>query len=122
MPDTYNDRLFHGNRARRFLHERRFWWLIDRLRRLHISRAAVIEIGCYDAKTISYLERGGIAVTRYVGYEADADVFARAQPQLGLAPRNHTGEIERSIGYRSVGHLRRRHLHGNPRAPARRSG
>ena len=86
MPDTYNDRLFHGNRARRFLHERRFWWLIDRLHRMHISRAAVIEIGCYDAKTISYLERGGIAVTRYVGYEADADVFVRAQPHWSSRP------------------------------------
>jgi hypothetical protein len=75
MPDSYNDRLFRGNRARRFLHERRFWWLIDRLRRLKIRRADVIEIGCYDAKTISYLERSGIAVTRYVGYEADDDIF-----------------------------------------------
>jgi hypothetical protein len=75
LPDAYNDRLFHGNRARRFLHERRFWWLIDRLRRLGIRRADVIEIGCYDAKTISYLERSDIAVTRYVGYEADDDIF-----------------------------------------------
>ena len=86
MPDAYNDSLFHGNRARRFLHERRFWWLIDRLRRLHIARAAIIEIGCYDAKTISFLERGGIAVNRYVGYEADADVFARAQPNWASRP------------------------------------
>jgi hypothetical protein len=31
MPlDTYNDTLFNGNRARRFLHERRFWWLVNR--------------------------------------------------------------------------------------------
>ncbi len=85
-PDAYNDSLFHGNRARRFLHERRFWWLIDRLRRLHISRADIIEIGCYDAKTISYLERGGIAVNRYVGYEADADIFDRAQPNWAARP------------------------------------
>ena len=75
MPDTYNDRLFNGNLARRFLHERRFWWLIDRLRRLGIRRADVIEIGCYDAKTISYLERSGVAVNRYIGYEADDDIF-----------------------------------------------
>jgi hypothetical protein len=61
--DTYNDRLFHGNRARRFLHERRFWWLVDRLQRLKIRRADIIEIGCYDGKTVSYLERSGIAVT-----------------------------------------------------------
>jgi Methyltransferase domain len=81
VPDTYNDRLFNGNRARRFLHERRFWWLIDRLRRLSIRRADIIEIGCYDAKTISYLERSGIAVTRYVGYEADDDIFDRVQEQ-----------------------------------------
>lgn len=75
MPDTYNDRLFNGNRARRFLHERRFLWLTDRLRRLNIRRADVIEIGCYDAKTISYLERSGIVVNRYIGYEADDDIF-----------------------------------------------
>lgn len=105
MPDTYNDRLFHGNRARRFLHERRFWWLVDRLRRLHISRAAVIEIGCYDAKTISFLERGGIAVTRYVGYEADADVFARAQPQwasrleITLVKSNASSDIDLSATF-----------------------
>jgi hypothetical protein len=86
MPDAYNDRLFHGNRARRFLHERRFWWLIDRLRRLSIRRADIIEIGCYDAKTISYLERNGIAVNRYVGYEADDEVFVRAQPQWAARP------------------------------------
>jgi hypothetical protein len=85
-PDTYNDRLFNGNRARRFLHERRFWWLTDRLRRLHIARADIIEIGCYDAKTISYLERSGIAVNRYVGYEADADIFDRVQAQWAARP------------------------------------
>ena len=86
MPDAYNDNLFHGNRARRFLHERRFWWLIDRLRRLHIRRADIIEIGCYDAKTISYLERSGIAVNRYVGYEADADIFDRVKAQWAVRP------------------------------------
>ncbi|HZC46936.1 MAG TPA: methyltransferase domain-containing protein [Candidatus Acidoferrum sp.] len=77
--DTYNDRLFHGNRARRFLHERRFWWLVDRLQRLKIGRADIIEIGCYDGKTVSYLERSGIAVNRYVGYEADDEVAIPAQ-------------------------------------------
>jgi hypothetical protein len=86
MPDAYNDSLFHGNRARRFLHERRFWWLIDRLRRLGIRRADLIEIGCYDAKTISYLERGGVAVNRYVGYEAESDVASMAQRQWSARP------------------------------------
>jgi hypothetical protein len=86
VPDCYNDTLFNGNRARRFLHERRFWWLIDRMRRLGIRRADVIEIGCYDAKTITYLERGGIAVNRYIGYEADDDVYSRAQLQWASRP------------------------------------
>jgi methyltransferase family protein len=86
MPDTYNDRLFNGNRARRFLHERRFLWLIDRLRRLNIHRADVIEIGCYDAKTISYLERSGIAVNRYLGYEADDDILGWVQAQWAPRP------------------------------------
>jgi len=66
MPlDTYNDTLFNGNRARRFLHERRFWWLVNRLRQLSIRRADIIEIGCYDAKTISYLERSGIENNKF---------------------------------------------------------
>jgi hypothetical protein len=92
MPDTYNDRLFNGNPARRFLHERRFWWLIDRLRRLGIRRADVIEIGCYDAKTISYLERSGIAVKRYIGYEADDDIFDWVKAQW--AARNEVAIVK----------------------------
>ena len=79
MSDRYNDLLFRGNRARRFLHERRFWWLVDRLRRMNVRHGDVIEIGCYDAKTVSYLERSGIAVSRYVGYEANNEIASRAQ-------------------------------------------
>jgi len=87
MPlDTYNDTLFNGNRARRFLHERRFWWLVNRLRQLSIRRADIIEIGCYDAKTISYLERSGIDVNRYAGYEADDAIFDRVQAQWSARP------------------------------------
>jgi 2-polyprenyl-3-methyl-5-hydroxy-6-metoxy-1,4-benzoquinol methylase len=102
MPDTYNDRLFNGNRARRFLHERRFWWLIDRLRRLHIRRADIIEVGCYDAKTITYLERSGIAVNRYVGYEADADIFDAVQanwaarPEVAIVKSTSPSDVDRS--------------------------
>lgn len=106
MPaDTYNARLFHGNRARRFLHERRFWWLIDRLQRLGIRRADIIEIGCYDAKTISYLERGGIAVNRYVGYEADDAIFDwvkeqwAARSEVAIAKSKSPSDIDLSATF-----------------------
>jgi hypothetical protein len=105
MPDTYNDRLFNGNRARRFLHERRFWWLIDRLRRLSIRRADIIEIGCYDAKTISYLERSGITVNRYVGYEA-ADYLVEgvgaqwaARPEVAIMKSTTASDIDLSATF-----------------------
>ncbi len=86
MADTYNDRLFNGNRARRFLHERRFWWLTDRLRRLSMRRADIIEIGCYDAKTISYLERSDITVNRYVGYESEDYLVDSVREQWAARP------------------------------------
>jgi hypothetical protein len=105
MPDTYNDRLFNGNRARRFLHERRFWWLVDRLRRLSIRRADIIEIGCYDAKTISYLERGGIIVNRYIGYEA-ADYLVdsvraqwAARPEVTIVKSTTASDIDLSATF-----------------------
>ena len=105
MPDAYNDSLFHGNRARRFLHERRFWWLVDRLRRMHIARADIIEIGCYDAKTISYLERRGITVSRYVGYEA-ADYLVdstqaqwAARPEVTIALSTSASDIDLSATF-----------------------
>ena len=105
MSDTYNDQLFNGNRARRFLHERRFLWLIDGLRRLNIRRADVIEIGCYDAKTISYLERSGIAVNRYIGYEADDDIFDwvkaqwAARSEVAIVKSKSPSDIDLSATY-----------------------
>ncbi len=124
MPDTYNDRLFHGNRARRFLHERRFWWLVDRLRRLGIRRADVIEIGCYDAKAISYLERSGIAVTRYVGYEADDAIFDwvkagwAARAEVAIVKSKSPSDIDLSATYdigicmETLEHLPDKHVDG----------
>jgi len=105
MPDSYNDRLFNGNRARRFLHERRFWWLADRLRRMSIRRADIIEIGCYDAKTISFLERSGIAVNRYLGYEADDYIFDwvrtnwSARPEVTIVKSTSPADIDLSATF-----------------------
>jgi hypothetical protein len=124
MPDTYNDSLFNGNRARRFLHERRFWWLVDRLRRLNIRRAGIIEIGCYDAKTISYLERSGIAVNRYVGYEADDDIldWVKAQwaerPEVAIMKSKSSSDIDLSATFdvgicmETLEHLPDQHVDG----------
>jgi hypothetical protein len=86
ISDPYNALLFEGNVFRRFLHERRFWWLAARIQSAGIRRARIVEIGCHDAKTIRYLERSGIIVDRYIGYEAHENVIAAAQREWSQRP------------------------------------
>jgi SAM-dependent methyltransferase len=75
------------------------------LRRLQIRRADIVEIGCYDAKTITYLERGGIAVNRYVGYEANAAIFDAVQanwaarPEVAIVKSTSPSDIDRSCTF-----------------------
>jgi Methyltransferase domain len=77
--DQYNRELFEGNACRRFLHERRFFWLAAQAKREGIERARVLEIGCHDAKTIHYLEESGVVVERYVGYDSNEGSVAMAR-------------------------------------------
>lgn len=63
----YNERLF-GNGFRGFLHTARFRWLRRSLQQLRISDATVIELGCFDGKTIAYLP---FEPSVYKGYDAD---------------------------------------------------
>lgn len=51
---SYNERLFtSGIRAR--LHYSRFHWVADRLRRLGGDQRSVVELGCFDGKTLDFL-------------------------------------------------------------------
>ncbi|MFP5264500.1 MAG: class I SAM-dependent methyltransferase [Blastocatellia bacterium] len=63
----YNKRLFSGGlRAR--LHLSRFHWLRAQVRRLNLRRVRVIELGCFDGKTIEYLDP---MPERYLGLDAN---------------------------------------------------
>jgi cyclopropane fatty-acyl-phospholipid synthase-like methyltransferase len=63
----YNQRLF-GPGIRGFFHTARFRWLQEEIRSQGIARASVLELGCFDGKTIDYLP---FEITRYVGLDAN---------------------------------------------------
>jgi len=63
----YNERLFSkGIRSK--IHYSRFHWLQSSLRKLNCVPKSVIELGCYDAKTIHFLPT---KPDRYVGLDAN---------------------------------------------------
>lgn len=63
----YNERLFKKG-WRKYLHEARYLWMHDRMKSLQLVSPSILEIGCFDAKTIDYLPFG---FSRYVGYDAN---------------------------------------------------
>ena len=64
---AYNQRLFSGG-VRKWIHEARFLWLKDSLKKLDCIPVSVLELGCYDAKTIHYLPEKPL---RYIGLDAN---------------------------------------------------
>jgi 2-polyprenyl-3-methyl-5-hydroxy-6-metoxy-1,4-benzoquinol methylase len=64
---NYNVRLFSGG-IRAFLHRARYIWLQREITKKNIPHSSVLELGCFDAKTINYLpEKPHV----YVGYDAN---------------------------------------------------
>ena len=63
----YNERLFSGG-IRQYLHSARFKWLAKSLLRLECNCHSVLELGCYDGKSINYLP---IKPNRYLGLDAN---------------------------------------------------
>jgi len=64
---AYNERLFKKG-WRKYLHESRYLWLYDKMCALNIVSPSILELGCFDAKTINYLPFG---FCKYVGYDAN---------------------------------------------------
>lgn len=64
---SYNERLFGGGIGSR-LHYARFHWLHQSLDRLNCRPSSVLELGCFDAKTIHFLP---VLPERYVGLDAN---------------------------------------------------
>jgi hypothetical protein len=63
----YNERLFAGGLRGR-LHGARFHWLRESLRRIGAPCVRVLEIGCFDGRSIDYLPRHP---ERYLGLDAN---------------------------------------------------
>jgi hypothetical protein len=63
----YNERLFKKG-WRRYLHESRYLWLRKKMKQLELADVSILELGCFDAKTIGYLPFG---FSKYVGYDAN---------------------------------------------------
>ena len=66
--DGYNARLFKGRGIRSFFHEGRFKWLFGEMKKLNLQKGSVIELGCFDGKTINYMP---FAPVKYLGYDAN---------------------------------------------------
>ncbi|MGA9774272.1 MAG: class I SAM-dependent methyltransferase [Blastocatellia bacterium] len=65
--EDYNERLFSGNWRSR-IHLSRFYWLAAKMRGLNLNRVSIIELGCYDGKTLGFLDA---VPERYLGLDAN---------------------------------------------------
>jgi 2-polyprenyl-3-methyl-5-hydroxy-6-metoxy-1,4-benzoquinol methylase len=65
---SYNERLFNRKIIRGKLHFARYIWLQEKVKQYHQSPKSVLELGCYDAKTIDFLPDN---LEQYVGYDAN---------------------------------------------------
>lgn len=63
---SYNDRLFKGG-FRKWLHEARFNWLEQMVRKYDPDLSCVLELGCFDGRALKYIG----APARYFGFDAD---------------------------------------------------
>jgi hypothetical protein len=64
---SYNDRLF-GPGLRGWIHRARFRWVATQYEKRSSSPPAVLEIGCFDGKTLDYLDP---SPRRYLGLDAN---------------------------------------------------
>ncbi len=53
---SYNERLFSGGLRGR-LHNARYIWVAENIKKYHCDYENVLEIGCFDGKVIDFLER-----------------------------------------------------------------
>ena len=67
MHQSYNDRLFKSGLRRR-LHLARFHWLRRSILKRGAALESVLELGCFDGKTLQFLPE---KPARYCGYDAN---------------------------------------------------
>jgi hypothetical protein len=78
---TYNSRLF-GRGLYGSHHLARFQWLRKQLGLLGLAEASVLELGCFDAKTVDWIP---FEVSRYVGQDAGWESDSDSDCPTGLA-------------------------------------
>jgi hypothetical protein len=54
-PQGYNERLFSGKGLRYAYHSARYHWLASEIRKLGIRQPRIVELGCFDAKTLDFI-------------------------------------------------------------------
>ena len=95
----YNARLFRGGIYGRH-DSARFRWLREAIGKLGIQRASVIELGCFDARSVDYLP---VQIERYVGLDAGWESGVRDGTAYGLdAARERFADDPRFQFIRSV--------------------
>lgn len=65
---TYNERLFDGKSFRSKLHHARYKWVNRWINKWKLAPYSMLELGCYDGKTIDFLDN---KPTVYSGYDAN---------------------------------------------------
>jgi hypothetical protein len=65
---TYNERLFDGKSFRSKLHHARYRWVNRWINTWKLEPYSMLELGCYDGKTIDFLDN---KPTIYSGYDAN---------------------------------------------------
>jgi len=68
MLDNYNERLFNGKSIRSKFHLARYIWLRNKLRQYKCPANSVLELGCFDGKTLEFLDKEPVL---YEGYDAN---------------------------------------------------
>ena len=65
---TYNERLFNGKSFRSKLHFARYHWVNQWIEKWNLASYNMLELGCYDGKTIDFLSNKPVS---YAGYDAN---------------------------------------------------
>jgi len=63
----YNERLFSSG-LRKWVHEARFKWLEQELKKCSVTKAAIVDLGCFDCRALRHVAQD---FKSYCGFDAD---------------------------------------------------
>lgn len=67
LNESYNARLFESGGLRSRYHNARYHWVANELNKLGLMTPRIIELGCFDAKTLNFIDKPSY----YLGLDAD---------------------------------------------------